>query len=69
MQFPGFDPERPSRGAAGSLRVSEARPSVWECGTAGRGEPDLARQPFQQRSAELAFQGLDLVREPGLAHV
>jgi hypothetical protein len=68
VQFTRLHAGGAAGGAAGALRVRQARAGVRQRGAAGRGEPDLAREAFEQRPAEFAFQGQDLMRQTRLAH-
>jgi hypothetical protein len=60
MQFAGVDAGGALRGGGGTFGVREAGPRVRQRGAARRGEPYPAGQSFQQRSAQLPFECLDL---------
>jgi len=66
VEFAGIDTRRPPGGAAGPVCMRQAGPGVGKSHTTGGGQPDASGQPFEQRSTEVTFQGLDLVRQTRL---
>ena len=60
---------RAQRPGAGTLSVSQARPGMGKGDPPGRREAHTSIQAFQEGTAEMVFQCLDLMREARLADV
>ncbi|GHJ25190.1 hypothetical protein TPA0909_68040 [Streptomyces albus] len=69
LQLAAADPGGCPRRAAGLPGAAHGQFGVRQEGAAHGGEPHTARQPLQQRAADLPLQRLDLVGERRLRHV
>jgi len=63
LELPGVKRQRHPGRAPGAVGVSQGRARLAEEALAGRGQPDAARQAFEQLPAELALERRDLLRE------